>query len=221
MNNNDITNGATNPYFLREEQGSGVASFLSPNVILVDAEYVDSVAFNLTVNFERMLERRIPKADLAHWLDCVALDGGIEPGNNEIQVLFLHEKKGERHSFLENFNPSDLEAEINGKAFKDTIGEFAMEAYPVTSGMTNKRDFFLETMQVILNHEPVENIMLLPNIEEYGHAVTAELKKNKKNVTVFSMSPIMGTGFNQQILGYSLMSAMGIRGEEFNSQSGI
>ena len=51
-------------------------------VILVDADYVDRVAFDLTVNFERMLMRRIPRADLAQWLVCVALDGspyGGEP----------------------------------------------------------------------------------------------------------------------------------------------
>ena len=49
------------------------------NVILVDADYVDKVLFNLTVNFERMLERHIPKAELALWADCVALDGGLRP----------------------------------------------------------------------------------------------------------------------------------------------
>lgn len=35
------------------------------NVIIADAEYIDKVAFDLTVNFERMLGRRIPQADLA------------------------------------------------------------------------------------------------------------------------------------------------------------
>lgn len=30
-------------------------SKLSPNVILADADYIDKVAFDLTVNFERML----------------------------------------------------------------------------------------------------------------------------------------------------------------------
>ena len=188
---------------------------LSPHVILVDAEYVDSVAFDLSVNFERMLERRIPKVDLAHWLDCVALDGGIQPGENQIQAIFLHEKKREKHAFLDNFMPSDLQNDIDGKAFKDNIGEFTMEAYAVAKDMTNKADFFLETMQVILNFEQVENVMLIPNMEEYGAAVISELRKNKKNVTLLAMSPLMGTGFQQQILGYSLMSAMGIRGTEF------
>lgn len=46
------------------------------NVILVDADYVDKVVFNLIVNFERMIGRRIPQADMAKWLECVALDGG-------------------------------------------------------------------------------------------------------------------------------------------------
>ena len=53
----------------------------SKNVILVDADYVDRVAFNLIVNFERMLGRRIPQADMAKWIDCVALDGGMRPGS--------------------------------------------------------------------------------------------------------------------------------------------
>ena len=188
---------------------------LSPNMILIDAEYVDSVAFDLSVNFERMLERRIRKADLAHWLDCVALDGGIQPGENSIQAIFLYEKK----TTLDNFNPADLLTEINGMAFKDQIGEFTMEAYPVAKDMTNKGDFFLETMQVVLNFEQVENVMLLPNMEDYGNAVISELRKNKKNVTLLDMSPVMGTGFHQQILGYSLMSAMGISGEEIRVKS--
>ena len=51
----------------------------SKNVILVDADYVDKVAFDLIVNFERMLGRRIPQADMARWLECVALDGGLRP----------------------------------------------------------------------------------------------------------------------------------------------
>ena len=37
------------------------------NIILADGDYIDRVAFDLTVNFERMLGRRIPAADLARW----------------------------------------------------------------------------------------------------------------------------------------------------------
>ena len=37
----------------------------SENIIVADAEYIDKVAFNLTVYFERALNRRIPKADFS------------------------------------------------------------------------------------------------------------------------------------------------------------
>ena len=99
----------------------------SENVILVDADYVDKVAFNLIVNFERMLGRRIPQADLARWIDCVALDGGIKEGEQETQVVLLHSAKKQQ---TENFIPGKFE-ELSSKAFKDHLGEFLINAYPV------------------------------------------------------------------------------------------
>ena len=99
----------------------------SENVMLVDADYVDKVAFNLIVNFERMLGRRIPQADIARWIDCVALDGGIREGEHETLVVLIHQKGKQG---LENFMPSSYE-ELNGKAFKDHLGEFAISAYPI------------------------------------------------------------------------------------------
>lgn len=185
---------------------------LSKNIILVDASYIDKVAFDLTVNFERMLMRRIPKADLAHWLDCVALDGGLTTGENEIQVIFIHDKTSKA---LDNFAPATFETEIHGKAFKDNLGEFSMLAYPVEKNITTKEFFFLDTLTVLLDNEKVEKVMVIADMEEYGSAVRNELKKNKdKSVTLFAMEPQMGTGFSQQILGYSIMSALGIRGDE-------
>ena len=89
----------------------------SENVILVDADYVDKVVFDLTVNFERMIGRQIPKADMAQWLECVALDGGLRPqpsGTNHqvsIQVVLLHKQQQ-----MENFVPGSF-AELDGKAF--------------------------------------------------------------------------------------------------------
>ena len=61
----------------------------SENIIIADADYVDKVAFDLIVNFERMIGRRIPKADMARWIDCIALDGGLRPGNNITEVLMI------------------------------------------------------------------------------------------------------------------------------------
>jgi len=185
---------------------------MSENIILIDSTYADKVAFDLSVNFERMIGRRIPKADLAHWLDCVALDGGIVPGENNIQVIFIHDKnvKG-----LENFTPGNFEKEINGKAFKDNIGEFEMGAFPVENALTNDVDFFLDMLKLLVDSDNVKKIMVVPNVLKYGNAVCQFLQKNKgKEVTLFAMEPQMGTGFNQQIIGYSLMSALGIKSDE-------
>ena len=95
-------------------------SKLSANVILADADYIDKVTFDLTVNFERMLGRRIPPADMARWIDCIALDGGIREGDNEVQVILVHEGTT---STLDNFSPSSLTDDLDGKAFKDHLGE--------------------------------------------------------------------------------------------------
>ena len=55
----------------------------SETVIIVDADFLDHVAFDLIVNFERMIGRRIPQADMAQWAVCAALDGGLRPGTHD------------------------------------------------------------------------------------------------------------------------------------------
>ena len=187
---------------------------LSKNVILVDAEYIDKVASDLIVNFERILKRRIPEADLAHWLDCIALDGGLKPQQNDIQVIFIYNKK---NTTLKNFSPSNLTNEIHLKAFTDNLGEFSMYAYPVETNITTKEFFFLDTLTVILDDQNVENVMIISDIENYGAKVREQLDKSKdngKNTTLFAMTPQEGNGFKQEILGYSLMSALGINSNE-------
>ena len=97
----------------------------SENVILIDADYVDKVAFNLIVNFERMLNRPIPKAGMALWADCVSLDGGLREGDNQTQVVLIHSKGKQQ---MENFEPSNFATDLSGKAFKDHLGEFIFDA---------------------------------------------------------------------------------------------
>ena len=68
----------------------------------------------------------------------------------------------------------------------------------------------------VIKVEPPKGGDLIRNmgrIKEMWYAVEG---RNKKNVTLLAMSPLMGTGFQQQILGYSLMSALGIRGDEIH-----
>ena len=190
---------------------------MNNNVILVDADYVDKVAFNLIVNFERMIGRRIPQADFAKWIDCVALDGGIREGEQETQVILLH---GKQKKAMDNFVPGNYE-ELNGKAFKDHLGEFVINAYP-TEDIVGSEQQFIDTLQLVCTQKEVKRVMVIPNAEDPNiyNKVREALRKtdDDKRITVFAMQPMTGGPFQQEILGYSLMAALGIRAEEVKSE---
>ena len=191
----------------------------SENVILADADYIDKVAFNLIVNFERMLGRRIPQADIARWIDCVALDGGIREGEHETQVVLIHQKGKQG---LENFVPGTYE-ELDGKAFKDHLGEFAINAYPIEQ-IVGDEDFLTEVLALVTAQKEVKRVMVIPNMEDETiyNKVRETLRRTDdedRRVTLFAMQPLPGGSYRQEILGYSLMSALGIRSEEINSKS--
>ena len=191
----------------------------SENVIVVDAEYVDRVAFNLIVNFERMLGRKIPAADMARWVDCLALDGGISPeGNPEgsVSVVLIHEKGSKG---FENFVPA-LYNELDGKAFKDHLGEFVFSAVPVEQ-LTTKDDLLLDVVQSAMESKEVRRMMVVPNSEDGDcyDRLRQLLRRagDDKRITLFAMEPMMGGNFRQEILGYSLMQALGIKAAELES----
>lgn len=215
---------------------------MTETVILADADYVDSVAFQLTVNFERVLGRRIPKADLAQWLVCVALDGGLCPSapspsfpaseekgragdsdadSRQSTAVFTYTKP-----IMQNFTPGDLVNEVNGHAFMDDrLGEFALSAYPVEP-VVDSTQFFVDVLDTICCSQEVKRLIVIPNAEQQGvidrvrqclrHHDTSGGASNPqlRQVTLLAMQPLTGGAFRQELLGYSLMAALGIRGEE-------
>lgn len=188
------------------------------NVILVDADYVDKVAFDLIVNFERMLDRQIPKADMAKWLECVALDGGLKSSTiptpstepiQQTQVVLLHQRQQ-----MDNFQPGVF-ADLDGKAFNGPLGEFLINCVLVEELVTAE-DLFIDAMQIICNSGDVRRVMVIPDADHIYNKVRTGLRHadDEKRITVFSMQPMEGGNYRQEILGYSLMAALGIRGEE-------
>ncbi len=184
------------------------------NIILVDADHADKVAFNLIVNFERIIGRRIPQADMAKWLDCIALDGGIREGDHQTLVILIHDKEKQQ---MDNFVPAAYE-ELDGKAFKDHLGEFSISAFPVEE-LTTKDRFFMDILQLVCTQQEVKRVMIIGNDGLYGQ-IRDELRRidDEKRITVFSMEPREGGNFRQEILGYSLMAALGIRADEIKTQ---
>ena len=188
----------------------------SENVIIADADYIDKVAFDLIVNFERMINRRIQPADMAQWAVCVALDGGLREGEHETQVILIHNEKSKK---MQNFCPADYEKDLNAQAFKDArLGEFVISSYPTEEKMVGKDDFLVDIARTVCNAKEVKRVMIVPNSEE-GNAydlLRDMLRKvdNEKRVTLFAMQPLPGGNFRQEILGYSLMNALGISANE-------
>lgn len=192
---------------------------LSENIIIADADYIDHVAFSLIVNCERMIGRRIPQADMSRWIMDIALDGGLRDNGkrHETQVVLIHDKA---NSKLENFTPAAYENELNAKAFKDDkLGEFLINAYPVEN-VIGKDDYFLDLINTVCSneHNEVRRVMIIGNFDEgdlYDRVRrTLTNVDEDKHVTVFTMQPLQGGNFKQEILGYSLMNAMGIRPDE-------
>lgn len=185
------------------------------NVIIADADYVDRVAFDLIVNFERMIGRRIPPADMARWIDCVALDGGVREGENHTQVVLVHGKDRQR---MENFVPADYAGELHGKACCDHLGEFAIQALPVED-MVGRDDLLLDIVGIVCRQQGVKRVMVIPDAEHgtlYDdlRETLRRIDDDGKRITLFAMQPMAGGNFRQEILGYSLMAALGIKGDE-------
>ena len=188
---------------------------MSENIIIADADYMDSVAFDLIVNFERMINRPLPKADLSQWAVCVALDGGVRAGRNDVQVVLVHDEK---HPKMENFAPSDYVHELHAQAFTDPrLGEFTLTS--VACGKTISKEEYIENvMRTLLEHEEVRRIMVIPDgngdawdrLRRLLHGVDDD----NKRITLFAMQPMEGGNFRQELLGYALMSALGIKADE-------
>ena len=191
----------------------------SENVILVDADYVDKVAFNLIVNFERMIGRRIPQADMARWLECIALDGGLRNGSHETQVVFIHQKA---KTEMENFVPGHYANDLTGKAFQGELGEFILNAYAIED-IADSEQLLIEALNLICQQKEVKRMMVVPNAEDstiYNKVreTLHQVSDEEKRITVFAMQPMTGGNFRQEMLGYSLMAALGIRGDEIKTE---
>lgn len=186
------------------------------NIIVVDAAYADTVAFNLIVNFERMLGRPVPPADMARWIDCLALDGGIRQGENHTQVVLVHDNGFRK---MTNFVPGDLSSELNQQAFNDHLGEFTFHLLS-GEGIASKSDVIADLVQNICQEPNVKRIMLVADDED--PALLSRIRQTlqqtnpDKHITLFTMQPTPGGNFRQEMLGFSMLSALGISSEEIN-----
>lgn len=148
---------------------------------------------------------------------CIALDGGLREGEHETQVVLIHDKKS---LAMKNFHPSNYEKDLNAQAFKDDkLGEFIFASYPTEEKMVGKDEFLVEVARTVCNTKEVKRVMVIPNSED-GDAydklrdMLRKVDDDDKRITLFAMQPMPGGNFRQEILGYSLMNALGISAKE-------
>ena len=182
-------------------------------VILIDASYINKVTGDLSQHFGQMIGRELPKADLPIFLECVAMDAAIQPGENVLQVLLVYDKELTK---MDAFNPSDLKKELNDVAFKSQLGEFQLNTFE-PSDMADREAFFLEAVKLVADAKEVKHLVIVPSETEYGDKLPEILEKvdGKESIHVLGMNPLAPSkAFHWEMMGYAVLQALGIRSDE-------
>jgi hypothetical protein len=114
--------------------------------------------------------------------------------------------------------------ELNAQAFKDPkLGEFILSSIS-TEKTICKDDLLIDIVNEVISQKEVKRVMVIPDAEEgeqYNRIrqTLSYLNDDSKRITVFAMQPMPGGNFRQEILGYSLMNALGIHADEINRSS--
>lgn len=184
----------------------------APTVMLIDACYLNRVVNDMRRHFAPIVNRELPRADLAVLLECMALDAGVKTGENEIQVIFVYESGMEE---MNGCTPSDLDKELNNMAFKGELGEFALYAYQ-PSEMATHEELFLESMQLLNEAKEAVRLIVVPDEGEYVEKVYKKADGMKgKEITVLGMNPPKKEcACRFEMVGFAVLQALGIRGEE-------
>ena len=182
-------------------------------VILIDASYINKVTGDLSQHFGQMIGRELPKADLPIFLECVAMDAAIQPGENVLQVLLVYDKELTK---MDAFNPGDLKKELNDVAFKSQLGEFQLNTFE-PSDMADREAFFLEAVKLVADAKEVKHLVIVPSETEYGDKIPEILEKvdGKESIHVLGMNPLAPSkAFRWEMMGYAVLQALGIRSDE-------
>jgi hypothetical protein len=80
-------------------------------------------------------------------------------------------------------------------------------------------DLFIDSLQVLANAEEVNRLIVVPDSDHIYNKVREALRQvdPDKHITVLSMQPMPNGQFRQEILGYSLMAALGINADEIST----
>lgn len=172
-------------------------------MILVDAGALNHAAFDIAVNFERMLNRPLPAMDVAKWLHAAACDGRFAVNNEEIRALFLREK---RHGDFRSLNFANAPTGNNG--FDYAGMHYRLEIEDCEGGVGHA---FVETLNKLLDEDKeLETMVCLPgeDIAQYVGGILGRAPGVRS--TLLAMDNVHGGGFAQEYLSSSISYALGV-----------
>lgn len=192
---------------------------LAENVILIDVASFNNVVKNLKRYFEIQLGRSLQDIYIEEWASYLALDAGVRDKDNKIEVLFVYDAQSDK---LLHCDPSGLKKDLNGVGYTNQLGELTFTAVS-SEELVSRENLYLDLLAIALNSADVKRLMLVPFGEEYGEKVREVLNEMMKDVEPGKAKEVFYFSMDEpeclfpckwDLLGYSLMRALGIRAEE-------
>lgn len=185
---------------------------LPENIILIDAQFLNTSVKDLKQYFEPILGRDLQEINLAHFISYLALDAGYQEGEHQTQVMFVYDSESSK---LYHTQPTDVKEDLDGVAFDSQWGEFSFAAVP-SEGMVTRGDLFTDLLQIVLESKDVKRAIIISDNEEYGDQVTEILQGSEgKEIIQFRMQESDNKlNYRWEFLPYTIMQSLGIRGDE-------
>lgn len=185
------------------------------NVILLDVAFLNEIVGNIQTYWETRLNRKLPDLDLPAWLSYLALDAGLREGDNEIQVLLVYDGEAVQ---LQGCQPDTLK-ELDGMACRTPLGEFMFSCVSA-AGMVSNEQLYLDLLTLALDSAEPKQVLLVPHlateVEEILQKHFSEKTAEECNKAIYfcMAEPKQPVYCRCDIVFFSLMHALGIRGDE-------
>lgn len=186
-----------------------ISTKLSENVVIADLEFLNSCITQSIQHLQNITGGELKPIDIAELATCVALDGGVPVGNEEVQFIFVCNGKNKS---INNCGAVKSVDEIDGKAVRTAVGEIAF--YAVNSEeLVSSEELFCDLLELALDSADVKNLISVADMSKYSEAVDKILsQESKKNVTVLAMQQVEERKFYKvDFIGYALMKSLGVR----------
>lgn len=186
---------------------------LAPTIILIDAAYLNFMLINLKDFLEHQLGRKMDKTSMADLITYIAQDAEIDEAGKEIQVVFISDDSKFKFSHI---SPSRLKEELDGVAFKSSIGEFLFSSV-FSEDIVSREELFLDVLSIALDSKDVKKLIVLSFDDEYGGDVMKKLNHEdvKQDIIQFRMrQPETKVKFKWDMLVFPLMKAFGVSSDE-------